>query len=104
MSVGEYTKLEWPDTPACRAICCACCGAAPEPWQFITEANKVQRVVMCSTSKLEDEETSELGIGNSSCPFFMPPADFYAGTLREAVAYWNKVNGLLVDMQAKNAE
>jgi hypothetical protein len=98
----EYTQIPWPSGDVYKAMRCACCGGQPEAWQYITKDDQVQRVVMCETSELSGE-SDDLGIMNDLCPFNMPPMGFYCGTLREAVTWWNRVNGLLVAKRLANA-
>ena len=102
MAKEEYTQIPWPSGDAYKAMRCACCGGEAEAWQYVTKDDQVQRVVMCETNDL-DTTAEDLGIVSAGCPFSFPPQSFYAGTLREAVAWWNRINGLLVGKRTANA-
>jgi hypothetical protein len=66
---------------------CPLCYAKAMMWQY-SEApdDPVSRVVMCENG---DAIGLRSGITNEGCPFYMPPADFYRATAREAARYWN---------------
>lgn len=102
MAKEEYTQIAWPAGDAYKAMRCACCGGKPEAWQFVTVSDQVQRVVMCETVDLERDEEEQCLV-DGGCPYSMPPARFYCGTLRDAVKMWNHMNGKLVAKRAENA-
>lgn len=95
MAKGEYTKILWPSGDAYKAMRCACCGGEAEAWQYITESNEVQRVVMCETNTLDDS-SDDGGMMFNTCPMSRPSQTLHTGTLRQAVTWWNRINGLLV--------
>lgn len=82
----DYQKMEPP--PAEPVEWCPCCGGSATVWQYIDKPGaSVERVVMCDHS--EDLGPRDSLVYNG-CLLAMPPQDFYKGTGREAVRYWNE--------------
>lgn len=76
---------------------CPCCGSSARVWEFVGAT--VQRVVMC-------DHEGDIGPRDSlvyeGCLLQMPPDDFYRGTGRDAVRYWNEYAKALTATQRAN--
>lgn len=93
----NYTRLT---TPAGTHVePCPACAADPEVWQYIAKPGEVaQKVVMCS----HDEAIGPHDPVAGGCLLYMPPNDFYAPTIREAVKHWNEFAKALGSLRRKN--
>ena len=76
---------------------CPCCGSSARVWEYV--ADVVKRVVMC-------DHEGDIGPRDSlvyeGCLLQMPPDDFYRGTGRDAVRYWNEYAKALTATQRAN--
>lgn len=106
MSDVDFQRVALPEGSAYLATRCACCGGSPGAWQRVARRpgrpELVQRAIMCDSDELRPPGEEPDGFG-LECPFALPPEQFYAPTLREAVAFWNRTNGLLIEKRAENA-
>lgn len=86
--------------PGLVPLACACCGAAPELFEFIDKpGDDCQKVIMCSTA---EGLGPEFGLVDDGCPLYMPPMAFYRPTQREAVQHWNLYTKALMQLQRRN--
>lgn len=95
---NEYKLMEPP--PAEPLEACPCCGSSARVWNYVEkDGGPVVRVAMC------DQEGS-IGPRDSlvyeGCLLQMPPNDFYRGTGRDAVRYWNEYAKALTATQRAN--
>lgn len=97
---NDYRPMEPP--PAEAVARCPCCGSSARVWEYTDKPGApVERVVMCD---------HEGGIGPrdalvyEGCLLQMPPQDFYRGTGREAVRYWNEYAQALVAERGAQGE
>ena len=66
---------------------CPLCGSPAQVWEFSEKPDDiVTRVVMCDRG---DDLGPRDGMAYCGCVLYMPPNDFYKGTGRDAVRYWN---------------
>lgn len=92
-------KLMHPQ-PAEPLGACPCCGSGAEVWEYVENPGDiVERVVMCSRDGNIGPRDSLMYEG---CLLHMPPKDFYRGTGREAVRYWNEYAKALMSLQRTN--
>ena len=83
---NEYRLMEPP--PAEPLEPCPCCGSAARVWEYVDKTDgPVVRVVMCDHKGSIGPRDALVYEG---CLLQMPPDDFYRGTGRDAVRYWNE--------------
>ena len=95
---NDYKLMQPP--PAEPIEACPCCGSSARVWEYVdTPGAVVERVVMC-------DQSGDIGPRDSlmyeGCLLQMPPQDFYRGTGREAVRYWNEYAKALTAAQRAN--
>jgi len=95
---NEYKLMEPP--PAEPLEACPCCGSSARVWEYVEKTGgPVVRVAMC------DHEGSigpRDALVYEGCLLQMPPDDFYRGTGRDAVRYWNEYAKALTAAQRAN--
>jgi hypothetical protein len=86
--------------PADALEACPCCGSSARVWEYVEKTGgPVVRVAMC------DHEGSigpRDALVYEGCLLQMPPDDFYRGTGRDAVRYWNGYAKALMAAQRAN--
>ena len=95
---NDYKLMQPP--PAEPIEACPCCGSSARVWEYVDKPGAVvERVVMC-------DQSGDIGPRDSlmyeGCLLQMPPQDFYRGTGREAVRYWNEYAKALTAAQRAN--
>jgi hypothetical protein len=66
---------------------CPVCFAAAEIWRYSESPDDpTETAVMCSNGDMFGPQTNV----DAGCLLMMPPKEFYFGTIREAVKYWNE--------------
>jgi hypothetical protein len=94
----DYRPME--PAPAEPLEACPCCGSSARVWEYSEAPGAtVQRVVMCDQSGSIGPRDSLVYEG---CLLQMPPNDFYRGTGRDAVRYWNEYAKALTAAQRAN--
>ena len=83
---NDYKKME--PAPTEQVERCPCCGSTATVWEYIDKPGAVvERVAMCDNfDGIGPRDTQAY----SGCLLCMPPQDFYKGTGREAVKFWNE--------------
>lgn len=83
--MGDMYRVMSP-APDELPVPCPCCGSGVRVWELVPKDGPVTRVVMC-------ENVGGIGprdaMMHGGCLLHMPPDDFYHGTGRDAVRYWN---------------
>jgi hypothetical protein len=97
----EYKKIDPPE--GVRLVPCPVCRSAAELWRRSDSPSApTETAVCCSSGEAFGPQTGEAAAG---CLLFMPPDDFYRGTIREAVKYWTEyANALEAKRRARNWE
>lgn len=91
-----YWPMPSPPSPIDR---CPVCGADAAVWEFAeNKGDPVQRVVMCANGEKFGPQD---GMLNEGCLLYMPPEQFYHGTGRDAVRYWNEYARALCTQRRK---
>lgn len=93
----EYAQLKIPSNMAIEP--CPVCGFDATLWEHITKDGGAQKVVMCSHGEAIGPQDAEVLAG---CQLYMPPNDFYAATIREAISYWNEFAKALNALRRQN--
>lgn len=86
MTYEEYKMIDTPEGVHLEP--CPVCAAKAELWRR-SESNDspTETAVCCANGEGFGPQS---GIASEGCLLYMPPDDFYRGTIREAVKYWNE--------------
>lgn len=94
----EYTQLAIPPEKVIEP--CPVCGSDATLWQYISEEDgNAQKVVMCAHGDAIGPQDAGVLWG---CLLYMPPNDFYAATIREAISHWNEFAKALNALRRQN--
>ena len=86
MSHNEFKKLDTPGGVHLEP--CPVCASEGELWRRSdSPSSPTETAVCCSNGDVIGPQAGEV---NTGCLLFMPPDDFYRGTMRDAVKYWNE--------------
>ena len=67
---------------------CPVCASVGEVWRYSeSDDSPTTTAVMCSNGERFGPQD---GMIYEGCLLYMPPENFYRGTIREAVKYWNE--------------
>lgn len=93
-----YLPVDVPDGVVLDA--CPVCGSPSSLTRYSkSPTSRTETVVCCSNGELFGPQTAALYAG---CLLFMPPQEFYGGTIREAVKYWNEYSAAVKELRKEN--
>ena len=81
-----YKKVEAPE--GTHIAQCPVCASSAEVYRYSeSDDAPTTTAVMCANG---DKFGPQDGLTHEGCLLYMPPENFYRGTIREAVKYWNE--------------
>lgn len=98
MTRADHDSYKRIDTPAGTCIeACPVCGSAGELWRYSEAPDApTTTAVMCKNGERFGPQDALLYEG---CLLYMAPNEFYRGTIRDAVKYWNAYAQALVSQR-----
>lgn len=97
----SHTKVETP--VGTTIVLCPVCSSIAELYRYSEAPDApTTTAVMCSNG---DRFGPQDGLTNEGCLLYLPPDQFYRGTIREAVKYWNQYACVLeIQRRSRNWE